>query len=97
MMSNKNTILIVLAVIIIGVGAWMVTKNKTVEPVDTNTNTQQSNAKINIDEVCRGALVYMSFPDGASAEAFVQECKEGKHPDVIDRYKASLNIDGAAI
>ncbi|HEY4487466.1 MAG TPA: hypothetical protein VI483_01735 [Candidatus Paceibacterota bacterium] len=40
----------------------------------------------------------MSFPDGASAEAFVQECREGKHPEVIEKYKADINLgDGAGI
>lgn len=54
--------------------------------------------KIDISAVCQGALAYMTFPDGASADAFVAECKEGKHPDVIERYKAELNLgDGAQI
>ena len=54
--------------------------------------------KINIDEVCQGALAYMSFPDSASAEIFVEECKEGKHPQVIEAFKAQMNVgDGAAI
>jgi hypothetical protein len=40
----------------------------------------------------------MTFPDAASAEAFVAECKEGKHPEVIERYKRDMNLgDGAAI
>lgn len=56
-----------------------------------------SAGKININAVCEGALAYMTFPDGASAEAFVAECKEGKHPEVIEKYKADLNLDGAAI
>lgn len=54
--------------------------------------------KLNIDVVCESALAYMSFPDGKSADAFVAECKEGKHPEVIERYKAQMNAgDGAAI
>ena len=54
--------------------------------------------KIDINTVCEGALAYMTFPDGASADAFVAECKEGKHPDVIERYKAQLDLgDGAQI
>jgi hypothetical protein len=40
----------------------------------------------------------MTFSDGASADAFVAECKEGKHPEVIERFKADMNLgDGAAI
>jgi len=55
-------------------------------------------AKINIDAVCKSALAYTSFPDAASADAFVAECKEGKHPEVIERYKADMNLgDGAKI
>jgi hypothetical protein len=57
-----------------------------------------TNAKLNINVVCQSALAYMTFPDAASAEAFVAECKEGKHPEVIERYKADMNLgDGAAI
>lgn len=54
--------------------------------------------KINIGEVCQGALAYMTFTDGAAADAFVEDCKVGKHPEVIEQYKANLNVgDGAAI
>ncbi|MBP9669602.1 MAG: hypothetical protein KBE09_04925 [Candidatus Pacebacteria bacterium] len=54
--------------------------------------------KLDITAVCNGALAYMTFPDGAAAEAFISECTEGKHPEVIERYKAELNLgDGAAI
>lgn len=54
--------------------------------------------KLDINAVCEGALAYMSFPDGAAAEAFVAECKEGKHPEVIEQFRAQLNAgDGAAI
>ena len=54
--------------------------------------------KIDVGAVCQGALAYMTFPDGASADAFVAECKEGKHPEVLERYKAELNLgDGAQI
>ncbi len=53
--------------------------------------------KIDINMVCQNALAYMSFPDAASADLFIKECREGKHPEVIEQYKASLNLDGAAI
>lgn len=54
--------------------------------------------KINIDAVCEGVLAYMTFPDGNSADLYVKECKEGKHPEVIEKFKQELNIsDGAAI
>ncbi len=53
--------------------------------------------KLNITAVCEGALAYMTFPDAASADAFVEDCKDGKHPEVIQRYKADMNLDGATI
>lgn len=64
----------------------------------TLSKPPKAEMKINIDEVCQGALAYMTFADAASADAFVVDCKEGKHPEVIEQYKANLNVgDGAAI
>lgn len=55
-------------------------------------------AKLNIDVVCQGALAYMTFADGKSANAFVAECKAGNHPEVIERYKKEIGVgDGAQI
>lgn len=69
------------------------TITKMISPAPTTAQ-----AKINIDAVCQGALAYMTFPDSKSADVFVTECKEGKHPEVIEHYKAQLNLgDGAAI
>lgn len=48
--------------------------------------------KLNINEICEGALAYTDFTDGASADAYVKECKEGKHPEVIERYKADMGL-----
>lgn len=57
-----------------------------------------SQGKIDINTVCEGALAYMTFPDGASADLFVKECKEGKRPEVIEQYKKQMNLgDGAQI
>lgn len=56
------------------------------------TVTGGTAVKINIDAVCQGALAYKTFPDGKSADAFVAECKEGKHPDVIEKYKQDMGI-----
>lgn len=54
--------------------------------------------KLDINAVCEGALAYMTFPNGAAAEQFVADCKEGKYPEVIERYKADMGLgDGAAI
>jgi hypothetical protein len=62
------------------------------------TVEQGTSVKINIDAVCEGALAYMTFPDGKSADAFVAECKEGKHPEVIEKFKKDMGVgDGKAI
>lgn len=53
--------------------------------------------RININAVCEGALAYMTFPDGEAAEKFLTDCKEGKHPEVIQQYIDRLGLDGATI
>jgi hypothetical protein len=71
------------------------TVTKIIDPAPT---TPTSGAKLNINVVCQEALAYMSFPDATSAEAFVADCKAGKHPEVIEQYKRNHNLgDGAAI
>jgi len=87
-------------VVVLAVGYYFVVEYS---PAAQSNTTQQpqaggSQAKINIDAVCQGALAYMTFPDGAAAEKFVAECKEGKHPEVIEKYRADMNLGaGAAI
>jgi hypothetical protein len=54
--------------------------------------------KINIDQVCNEALMYMTFTDSKASDKFVAECKEGKHPQVIEDYKIRMGLgDGAQI
>jgi hypothetical protein len=53
-------------------------------------------AKLNINVVCEKALDYMKFTDAKSADAFVVDCVAGKHPEVIEKYKADLNL-GAGV
>lgn len=65
--------------------------------ITPGTGAPSSGAKINIDAVCDGALAYMTFPNGDEAAKFVAECKEGKHPEVIEKYKADMKLDDAAI
>ena len=60
------------------------------EVVDANPKPQP---KIDVKVACESALMYTSFVDGAAADAYVAECIEGKHPDVIDRYIESLNLE----
>jgi len=54
--------------------------------------------KLNIDLVCENATSYMKFADAKSLDAFVADCKAGKHPEVIEKYKADMNLgDGVKI
>lgn len=100
----KTNLIILAVVIVLAVGgyfAYTYMQSKTTSETSTETTSEDTNsqeAKINIDAVCENALAYMTFTDGASADAFVADCKEGKHPEVIEQYKASLNLDaGVAI
>lgn len=54
------------------------------------------NGKLNINVVCEQALSYMTFPDAQSADTFVADCKEGKHPEVIEKYKSDMNLGNGA-
>lgn len=55
-------------------------------------------AKIDINAVCEQAPTYMTFTDWEYEKVFVDDCKAGKHPEVIEQYKANINLgDGAAI
>ncbi len=99
----KTTIITVLIIVVVALGYFLVITKTPIaidppETVKTATTTETSNAKLNINVVCESALTYMTFPDGASSEKFVAECKEGKHPEVIEHYKAQMNLgDGATI
>ncbi len=53
--------------------------------------------KIDINAVCEGALAYMTFRDGDAAAQFVAECKEGKHPEVIDQWKTQMGFDNLQV
>lgn len=70
--------------------------NSTDRTIENSNPNNQISGKINIDAVCSGALAYMTFTDGASADKFVADCKEGKHPEVIEKYKADLNLGNGA-
>mgnify|MGYP001195727517 CR=1 FL=1 len=83
--------IIVIVVVVVGIAYFSPSKNTPVDVKKEVDSTAQS--KIDINAACEGALAYMTFPDGASADAFVVECKEGKYPDVIERYKKDLGID----
>lgn len=63
------------------------------KPLKTFNIGNVSQAKINIEAVCNGALAYMTFTDGKSADLFVKDCIDGKHPEVIEKFKADLNLN----
>ncbi len=74
--------------------------------VQEETNIQVENeseavtkpqGKIDVRVACESALMYTTFTDGAAADAFVTECIEGKHPEVIERYISDMGVDGAMI
>ena len=96
---NTKVIVAILGVVVLAAIAYFAFTQPASAPSTTEQpTTSDSNAKIDINVVCEGALAYMSFPDGASAEAFVEECKGGKHSEVIEKYKADMNLGaGTAI
>lgn len=57
--------------------------------------------KIDINAVCNAAIISMTFENGAAADAFVQECIDGQHPEVIEQYMQEMRdvngIDSAII
>ena len=85
--------LALLGLVIIGAAGYYLLVIKpvyTLEPgTPTNTNSQ---AKIDINAVCDGALAYMTFPSGAEAEAWVAACKRGEHPEAIEQWKQMNGI-----
>lgn len=56
-----------------------------------------SEAKIDVRVACESALAYMLFETGDAADAFVEACVNGEHPEVIERYISDMGLDGAAI
>ena len=98
MQSMNTKIIIIVVVVVVAAAAFLGFLFSSSGLVSQPATESGSNAKLDINAVCESALAYMSFTDGASADAFVQECKEGKHPEVIEKYRADNNLgDGAAI
>jgi hypothetical protein len=54
--------------------------------------TPSLDVRLNINVICDNSLSYMSFPDAESANKFVAECKDGKHPEVVEHYKSQLPL-----
>lgn len=82
----------------LGTDQWAKYNMKGIFTITNMIDSAPAQGKLDINAVCDGALTYMTFPDGKSAEKFVAECKDGKHPEVIEQYKAQMGLgDGAAI
>jgi hypothetical protein len=64
---------------------------------DTVNYPAPAAGKIDPRVACESALMYTTFTSGEEAEAFVEACVAGEHPEVIERYIESLNVDGAVI
>ncbi len=64
---------------------------------ETGDQTVPSVGKLDPRVACEGALAYMTFSTGEEADLFVESCIAGDHPEVIERYRDSLNVDGAVI
>ncbi len=85
-----KTLLIGILIIILGaMGYYFLMPAPTPEPQPQGTS---AGAKIDINAVCDGALAYMSFPNGAEADAWVAACKRGEHPEAIDQWKQMNGI-----
>ncbi len=92
-----KAVLVVILFIGVGAGAYVFFTHQAVAPV-METEAPAPAGKLNIVEVCNGALAYMTFPDGESADAFIAACVNGEHPEVIERFKQDMGLgDGAAI
>lgn len=89
----KNKILIASIIVLLIIVAVLLNASRSMK----SNETPLPQGKLDINAVCEGALAYMTFPDAKSANAFVAECKEGKHPDVIERYKQDMNLGDAAL
>lgn len=86
-MSRNNGIYLIIALIIIALLGYFA-----FAPRNDPYSGSGRGSKLDINAICEGALAYMTFPSGADADRFVAECKEGKHPDVIERYKQQMGI-----
>lgn len=68
---------------------------KPMAPMPAPQMEEKSLGKIDMDVICEGSLAYMTFSDGAKADAFVADCKMGKHPEVVEQYLKNMNLDEA--
>lgn len=88
--NHMKTVLVIVGLIILGaIGYYYLMPAPASE---SGTPDTMSQGKIDINAVCEGALAYMSFPSGAEAEAWVEACKRGEHPEAIEQWKQMNGI-----
>jgi hypothetical protein len=100
-----NKILIIGVIILVLVGGYVLYSQNVatdaVDPVGIEDNedeaAQTPEEKIDPQVACESALAYMTFESGEDAEAFVEACVNGEHPEVIERYINDMGLDGASI
>ncbi len=96
-MKNSKILIFTFILILLAIG-YIVSINADKPKVQDLPINSGSQGKLNIDVVCTSALSYMTFENGEASDKFISECKEGKHPDVVERYKKDMNLgDGVAI
>jgi hypothetical protein len=97
-MNRMKNIYIILGLIILGAAAYFVFMQPAAGPSlgmpapGNEGNYPEPQNKLNIDTICTEALAYMSFPNGAEAEAWVEACKRGEHPEAIEQWKQMNGI-----
>lgn len=89
-------IVLIVAVLVPGYFLYMKKISSVPAEISDTNNNQVISDKLNIDTVCQDALAYMIFQDGTTADKFVADCKEGKYPEVIEKYKADMNLGAGA-
>ncbi len=99
-----KTALSILGVIIILIAGYYLFMQPTVsEPTDSTPTMgmpapgnegdyPEPSSKLDINAICTGALAYMSFANGAEADAWVAACVRGEHPEAIDQWKQMNGI-----
>jgi hypothetical protein len=90
--GTKFGLTLVGALVFVGLMYFVLAPNPDAAPESATIPATTTAAKINIDAICAGALAYMTFPSSTEADTFVQECKDGKHPEVIDKWKSDNGI-----
>ena len=82
-----------IAVVLVVLGGWYWYSSTAPEAVPQEEGTQKVDPRV----VCQSALMYMTFESGEAADAFVEACVRGEHPEVIERYQNDNAPDGAML